>query len=188
MQGNAGYQRICELSRFLFDLITFIYDGSPVFLILYIMKNKTGSICQTCWYSFAELELFLRRTLALSWLDCGGGGGLSLLLSLPSSVPFSSVSWGGGEKGQRRLASAGRGKSDRKQEVERQTMEWRRAWKDGESKRDRGREGEAKNKPWSASQSRSHRGEEALRGYVCVCLCVCVCVFKGKNSGDGRPT
>lgn len=33
-------------------------------------------------------------------------------------------------------------------------------------------EGEAKNKPWSASQSRSHRGEEAL------CVCLYGCVFK----------
>lgn len=31
------------------------------------------------------------------------------------------------EKGQRRLTSAGHGKSDRKQEVERQTIEWRPA-------------------------------------------------------------
>lgn len=44
-------------------------------------------------------------------------------------------------------------------------------------------EGEAKNKPWSASQSRSHRGEEAL--HVCVYAGVCL---KGKDSGDGRPT
>lgn len=28
----------------------------------------------------------------------------------------------------------------------------------------------AKNKPRSASQPRSHRGEEALRAYVCVCV------------------
>lgn len=31
-------------------------------------------------------------------------------------------------------------------------------------------EAEAKNKPWSASQSRSYRGEEALRVYVYVCV------------------
>lgn len=36
--------------------------------------------------------------------------------------------------------------------------------------RDRGRgRKKAKNKPWSASQSRSHRGEEALRVHVYVC-------------------
>lgn len=32
-------------------------------------------------------------------------------------------------------------------------------------------EGEAKNKPWSASQSRSRRGEEALCVYVYVRVC-----------------
>lgn len=49
--------------------------------------------------------------------------------------------------------------------------------------RDRGREGEAKNEPWSASQSRSHRGEEALHEYVYVGV-----RFEGRNGGDGRPT
>lgn len=43
-------------------------------------------------------------------------------------------------------------------------------------------EGDAKNKPWSASQSRSHRGEKALRVYVRVC------VGRMNNSVYERPT
>lgn len=39
-------------------------------------------------------------------------------------------------------------------------------------------EAEAKNKPWSASQSRSHKGDEALRVYVYVCV-----RLKGKTVG-----
>lgn len=40
-----------------------------------------------------------------------------------------------------------------------------------EGTRETEREGEAKNKPWSASQSRSRRGEEALCVYVYVRVC-----------------
>lgn len=67
-----------------------------------------------------------------------------------------------------------------------ESKRWRgRQWSGGEpEKMERAREtegeGEAKNKPWSASQSRSHRGEEALRGCVYVCVCL-----KGKTVGMG---
>lgn len=111
------------------------------------------------------LECFSYFYVSLAQLsNCmEGRGGLSLF-SFPGHRLF--LSRGETDNGPRRLTSAGRGRTDRRQQLEGQTIEWKRVVKDGERKWSRS-SAEAEYEPWSASKSRSCRGDETLSVFVC---------------------
>lgn len=129
----------------LLDLIL-NYWCKPCILIWHRMRNKTRSDL-LMQFLRAGLILMVDALAQLTrWRRRGrrrrrARGSLSLLCHLPSL--FSSASRGGEGKGQRQLTSTRpRGKSDGKQEVERQTMEWRasvKRWREQERQRERGR-------------------------------------------------
>lgn len=142
---NAKISEIIQPSFLISSLIIwFCSDLLMQALCCDIMQNKKWQDPSIRLVDILPSDFAWQCTLSLSWLDCGGGGSLSLLLSLPSSCPL--LLWVSRrkeeekkKKRQRRLTSTGCGESDGKREVERLAMEWRRAWKDGERKRDRGR-------------------------------------------------
>lgn len=127
----------------------------------HIWHRRLRSMCCIYWFSFySALVIFMFHLLSclIAW------SGELFRFSFPGHLLL--LSRGETENGPRRLTSAGRGRTDRRQQLEGQTIEWKRVVKDGERKWSRSR-AQAEYEPWSASKSRSCRGDETLSVYVC---------------------